>query len=230
MKRKEDIDHLIKKCALTLPQLEVSYANALNEKRIPVELRSQVKAFLGDLRSVLDYLAHEIVESQGLKPSSRYYFPILPDSKTFAVRMKEWFPGLNSTNATLYDYLHSMQPFTRTENVWIEWFNKINNENKHERLTPQERREVNQTTTVTHRASGGSVTWNKGVKFGGNVRVMGVPIDVTTQMPVADPRIEVRKTTWVDFHFEGTTISVVGLLKNSLSGITEISKGIEGRL
>jgi hypothetical protein len=61
------------------------------------------------------------------------------------------------------------------------------------------------------------------VRFGSGVLIGGVPVDPSTQMPVADPRLKVTKTIWVDFQFDGIGGSAIQLLREALSGVKAIS-------
>jgi len=76
-------------------------------------------------------------------------------------------------------------------------------------------------TTVTRPGSGG-VSWTGGVRFGGNVRVMGVPIDPKTQLPVPNREVETKVERWVDFSFAETGHSVLPFLKESVDKVESI--------
>jgi hypothetical protein len=73
-------------------------------------------------------------------------------------------------------------------------------------------------------SGGGSVAWTpNSVRFGSGVFIGGVPVNPSTQMPVADPRPSVTKTIWVDFEFDGIGGSAIQLLRESLGGVKAIS-------
>lgn len=227
MKRKEDIQYLISKCEKKVLPLEEAYKNALHEQKIPVEIRGVVREILIDLRSVLDFLAHEIVETQKIKPPKKLYFPILADLKSFNSKMTEWYPNLDNINKPLFDYLLSIQPFSKGTRNWIKDFNTLNNTNKHDRIVPHERQEMSYTTTLLHEQPVGGVSWGKRVTSHGSIRVKGGKMNTKTQLPEPDSNIEVKKVTWIDFHFEGSKISAFELVKNAIKGINEIVKEVE---
>ena len=87
---------------------------------------------------------------------------------------------------------------------------------------------IEQTRTETERiratSSGGSVEWSpQNVRFGNGVSILGVPVDPSSQLPVPDTSIEVKRIVWVDFHFEGIGKSALGLLKQATDGINQIA-------
>lgn len=55
---------------------------------------------------------------------------------------------------------------------------------------------------------------------------MGVPIDPRTQMPIPNITTTTTVTTWVDFKFEGINVSVIGLLRQTLREVENISNEI----
>ena len=151
--------------------------------------------------------------------SDRFYFPILPDKKTFNARIDQWFPGLRRSAPAVVTVLEEVQPF-QSDQEWLGQFNQVNNMNKHGDLVEQTRVE-SQRTKVTGQG-GGQVSWGPGVTFGDGVSVMGVPVDPMTQLPVPHPSIKVERITWVDFQFAGIGVSAFGLLKQARAGIGKI--------
>jgi len=218
--RQASIEALLKKAEGQVQAIEAEYNNSLHAKAIDPALRVDIKNACENMRSVLDYLATDIRERYCPKASTsdRFYFPILPDQKTFNSRVNQWFPGLKQAAPAVLSALESIQPF-QAGHEWLGYFNRLNNENKHGDLVEQTRVETQQ-TKVTGR--GGGVSWTSGVRFGRGVSVMGVPIDPKTQLPVPDPSIKVERIMWVDFHFAGVGVSALKLLKVSFSGIRNI--------
>jgi hypothetical protein len=202
--------------------IEAEYNDSLRKKEISARLRVDVKHVLGNLRSALDYLACDIreIHCPNVNPKDRFYFPILRDRSHFNANVRQWFPGIDTTCVDLFNYLESVQPYKKGYE-WLGEFNKINNENKHDRLVSQEKHETCGGGRITT-PDVGSITWNKGVTFTKGVSLMGAPIDPATQMPVPNPGQKVERIIWVDFRFEGTSISVLGLLKKGQKGIKNI--------
>jgi len=222
MSRKIDIESLFIRVQKTLQKITSEYENSLHSKTVSAELRLDIKDYFSNLRSILDYIAHEIVDNYcpNANPKNNLYFPIRSDLNAFEVEMSKSYPDLITNNKKVYDILKKYQPFGNEENKWLTFFNKLNNENKHEKLVAQTRKET-KNVTVTGQG-GGSVSWGSAVKFGNGVSVMGVPIDPNTQLPIPNNIVKTEIITWVDFQFEGINVSALWLTKESLKQRTKI--------
>jgi len=213
-----------------LKKLEADYNASLYAKQVAADLRIDIKNVFENLRSVLDYLAQDIRAKYcpAAKAGDRFYFPVLPDRAQFESRMRQWYPGLDSNNKALWDFLESVQPY-HVRYEWLGHFNKVNNENKHSDLVEQTRVEVEQVKATMQ--GGSSVSWNPGsVRFGAGVFIGGVPVDPRTQMPVPHPSLKVERNTWVDFQFAGVGVSALGLVKDSAAGIRSIVESVQPHL
>lgn len=222
-RRQEDVQALLTQAREQLREVEVKYQSSLTAKSVSPALKVKIKNLCENLRSVLDYLAHDIRETKCSQPkeNDRFYFPILPNKRQFESRMREWFPGLDSAAPDLWSYLESIQPYHGAQTEWLGQLNSVNNENKHSALIEQTRTE---TERIRATSSGGSVEWSpQNVRFGNGVSILGVPVDPSTQLPVPDTSIEVKRIVWVDFHFEGIGKSALGLLKQATDGINQIA-------
>lgn len=230
MSRKTDIEALLKRAETTLQKIRGEYDKSLHSKTVSADLRIDIKDYFSNLRSILDYIAHDIVDKYcpNANPKNNLYFPIRADLNAFAVEMTKSYPELVTNNKTVYDILENLQPFQKDENKWLTFFNKLNNENKHERLVAQTRTET-KNVTVTGQG-GGSVSWGSGVTFGSGVSVMGVPIDPRTQLPVPNNIVKTEIVTWVDFHFEDINVSAIWLTKESLKQITKIYNDLKSEI
>lgn len=225
MARKDSIRALLTKAEDQLGQIEAEYKKSLHAKIVDPKLRVDIKNASENMRSALDYIARDVRERHcPAAPSNvRFYFPILPDKKTFNKKLDDWFPGLRQAAPNVAAALEAMQPFQPGQE-WLGQFNHVNNENKHGDLVEQIRTERVETKVT---GSGGvRVSWGPGVTFGSGVSIMGVPVDPRTQLPVPDPSIKVERITWIDFQFAGTGTSALGLLKRTLTGVHEIESKI----
>lgn len=220
MKRRQaDIQALLTQARRQLWEVDDKYQSSLTAKSVSLDLKVKIKNLCENLRSVLDYLAHDIRETKCSQPkeNDRFYSPILPDRKQFESKMREWFPGLDSTAPDLWSYLESIQSYHGTQAEWLGEFNRVNNENKHSALVEQSRTEIER---VRASSDDGSVDWSpQNVRFGNGVSILGIPVDTSTQLPVPHPSIEVKRIVWVDFRFEGIDKSALSLLKQATDGI-----------
>jgi len=174
MKRAASIEALIRKSRDGYADLKKAYDASLHDKSIREDLKVDIKNIFENLRSCLDYLAHELFETfcKDAKKPDRLYFPIRHTAPEFAQTMQRDYPGLEVASKAVFDILESVQPF---RDAWLGQFNRLNNENKHQDLVEQSRTESRHVSVTG--PGGGGVSWGPGVVFGSGVQVMGVPID-----------------------------------------------------
>ena len=224
--RAANIAALLTRSEADLTKIEGEYNSSLHAQTIAPSLKIDIKNLCGNLRSVLDYLAHDIRERHcpSVKSADKFYFPILPDATQFASQVERGFPGLKATAPALWHALEAIQPY-HAANAWLALFNRVNNENKHGDLVEQSRVETREVRATS--AGGGMVSWNPGaVTFGSGVFINGVPVNPQTQMPVPHPSRKVERFTWVDFRFAGIDVSALQLLKQSVAGTRNISDSL----
>jgi len=219
MNRKVEIEALLNRADLSLVKISKEYDMSLKSKNLSLDLLIDIKEYFSTLRSILDYLAHDIVHKfcPSANPKNNLYFPITQHQNSFIIEINKSFPELEQKNRNVYEILENMQVFKSQNNLWLSYFNKLNNENKHQRLVPQTRIETKQVTVTGQ--NGGSVSYGSDVKFGNGVNIMGVPIDPITQLPINNNTVKTEITTWVDFQFEEINISAIWLTKESLKRI-----------
>lgn len=215
-----DIEAVINKAERSLVDIEYEYQKYLKEERIPDSLLVEIKDYLGNLRSALDYLWHKIPNVCG------DYFPIANSKKDF-------FNKVGGINNEYKNILEKWQSYDK--NSWIRCFNLFRNKNIHLTLVPQKRRE-NREFSIDKDGSGITArgcTFQGKVIFG--VGGVNVPIDERTQFPIDVPGVDIKRIIWVDFLFDGGSISpdfpegisVLPFLKNSFENIKKIIFEIE---
>lgn len=218
MKRAGSIEALIRRARADFEEVKKSYEASLHEKHVREDLKVSIKNIFENLRSCLDYLAHDVRELKcvGARFADRLYFPIRPSAEEFSQAVAKDFPGLESTHPDVFSVLEAAQQY---HDPWLGQFNRLNNQNKHQDLVEQTRTESRQ---VTVSRGGGSVSWGPGVTFGGGVSVMGVPIDPRTQMPVPNRETTTTVTTWIDFRFAENGQSVLPFLETSIQHVEQL--------
>jgi hypothetical protein len=218
MKRADSIAALLKKARSDFARLKDEYNASLHEKHVREDLKVSIKNIFENLRSCLDYLAHDIHETHcaGSKKPDRLYFPVRQSATDFGTVIASDFPGLLSAAPQVYSMLEAVQPF---RDLWLGQFNKLNNHNKHQDLVEQSRSEARH---VTVSRGSGSVSWGPGVTFGSGVSVMGVPIDPKTQMPVPNAVVKTEVVTWVDFRFREIDQSVLPFIEKSIESVEKL--------
>lgn len=231
MSRKADIEALLKRAEATLQRISSEYENSLESKTVSADLCIDIKDYFGNLRSALDYTAKDIVDKYcpRANPKNKLYFPIRTDLNAFAKEMALSYPDLITNNKRVYDILESIQPFKSDENKWLSHFNKLNNENKHDRRVVQKRMETKRVNVNIH--EGGSVNWDpSAVTFGPGVFIGGVPVNPNTQLPNPSNTQTVKIETWVDFQFEDINVSALWLTKESFDQINKIYNDLKSEI
>lgn len=223
MKRAASIEALLRKAKADFGDLRAAYDSSLHEKQVREDLKVAIKNIFENLRSCLDYLAHDIFDTHcgSARKPDRLYFPIRSTAGEFNQAIAKDYPDLQSASKAVFDILGAVQPY---RDPWLGQFNKLNNHNKHQDLVEQTRTEARQ---VTVSRGGGSVSWGPGVTFGSGVSVVGVPIDPRTQMPVPNTVAKTEVVIWVDFRFKEIDQSVLAFVEVSLRNVERVFRNLQ---
>lgn len=219
MNHGKSIEALLNKSKRDFESLKKDYQTSLDQKEISDELKIEIKNIFENLRSVLDYMAHDVFDSlkTGKQPEI-LYFPIRLTQHEFDLVINKDFPSLQTSNPNVYSILESVQPY---KDKWLGQFNRLNNNNKHQDLEEQTRSEAKE-IKVSSLKGGSSVSWSSGVTFSGGVSIMGVPIDPKTQLPVPNNQVKTEVITWVNFHFKENSESVLPFIEKSIKSVDDI--------
>jgi len=211
----EDINAVIKKASMLFTTIEQWYNNSLEKQNIDYDLLVEIKDFLWNLRSGLDYLWNKIWLE---------YFPMCNSKNDLINKTKK-------LSQDIINQLELYQPYT--DNL-IKNFNNLNNKNKHLTLIPQIRKETRQVSVSNWHWNVSRWPW---VTFWNWVSVMWVPIDPATQLPIPNNTVKTEIITWIDFIFDNTeikeldsNISALSFLKETLTEIKKIIREIEAHI
>lgn len=219
MNRSKNIQALINKSKKDHVALKADYDASIHHKSISDELKVDIKNIFENLRSCLDYMAHDIFEAyiDGNTPR-KLYFPIRPSRNEFDQAINNDFPNLPSLQSKVHNLLEGMQPYN---DDWLGKFNILNNNNKHQDLEEQTRNESRH-VKVSSPQGGGSVSWGPSVTFSGGVSVMGAKIDPNTQLPVENSQVNTEVTIWVDFKFKENGESILPFIDKSIKRVEKL--------
>lgn len=210
------------------------YDRALKEHSL--DLRIPVKNLMENLRSALDYMAHDIYDTccksariAAGKPGPRnIYFPYGRTDPDFRSGMGSHLPDLKNQNPPVYDLVESIQPF-RCNDPWLYDLCSILNENKHVKLTAQVRSDT-ETYSVESEYGKVSIPVNnpnvRVTSMPGAAKIFGVPAQFTPEGIKTAPsdRLTHRREKWVAFKFEGSNVNVIGMLDKAVSGISDFAE------
>lgn len=219
--------------------LSASYEASLKEKRVSIELQIGIKNVLENLRSALDYCANELYCRYGSGASSeKVYFPIAGPGyreARFKSLVGTKIPGLLQKRPDLLPVLSSFQEFSGAGNAWLPELATLCNDNKHDQLTPQERRE---TTELRISSKGASMSLGAGAALtlgtGATIRMGDALIPGNQRIKPGDtPRVlgqaEVENITWVSFTFTTTGKPVLPFLRQAAAGVATIVTELAAR-
>lgn len=225
VKRKGDIDSLVLNIQLEYKNIEDLYNSSLHEKEVSSDLKIKIKNYLENVRSILDYCAHDIADIIGVT-NNIIYFPIVEKSSNinkFQGSVGRNLPKLYLVNKDLFDYIESIQPYNQNYE-WLADFVTVTNDTKHSQLTPQTKTETQR--VISQHVGGGSVSWDpSSVRFGTGVFINGAPVNPYNQLPVSTPETTVTKEVWIDFKFNDS-ISALPLLRKIYDEIPAIVESI----
>jgi len=123
--------------------------------------------------------------------------------------------------------LIEMQHFGSHGYTWLPAFMKLTNENKHQRLTPQIRKEKKE-LRISSGGAAMSIGQGASISIGHDATVSigeatihgGQSFDVNRPPRVEGGKVEV--ITWVSFHFDSNDQPVVPLLQAAIKGVREM--------
>lgn len=233
---KEDAIELINNSKETLEEIKTAYNDSLHEREVKSKLLIKIKNFMENIRSALDFTAHELFDKYGISSGNvgNIYFPYAweeLDLNGFRTknRIEKCIPGLISNRSDIAAKIESYQHFSNPENWWLPKFMDLNNENKHQRLTPQTRKEMKQ---LKIKSSDGNVSISLGsnasislgggasLKIGDTIIPEGQTFDVNNPPATYGGTKEI--ITWVSFEFSDNNQPVIPLLEASLNGAEKI--------
>jgi len=231
----DDAKYLVEFCKPTLEKIKKEYTDSLHERAIKKSLLIEIKNFMENLRSALDFTSHGLYEKYGdhARNGDKVYFPYAwegLDNAGFNSKnlIDNKIPGLPANRPDIASKIESYQHFASTNNLWLPKFMDLNNENKHQQLTPQIRKETKQLDI-----SSGGARFSLGedasiiLGAGASIQIGGVTIPGEQTFDVNNPAKifgsgKQEIITWVSFHFTTNDEPVLLLLTNALTGIDKI--------
>jgi len=204
-----ELESMLDRADELLGDLEDEYKDCLKAKKVSERAKNLAPEIVVKLRSALDHTMRRAWEkhvasnlAEKARRSVRVYFPIVGNLDAFRLTLGQGgMADLDKAHKDLHDFLLKQQPFSSTDNRWLDLLAKIAVEGKHIRLTSQKLTEKIDRITVS--SPGGRVSWDaSSVKFGAGVAIMGVPIDPVTQRVVPTRGVTQRVDILVAFVFD----------------------------
>lgn len=229
MSRYDDIQAHRDAAKTSLALIEEEYQSSLKARQINPQLKIQIKNYLENLRSCLDYIAGEINEKYCTR-RIRCYFPMAcKDKIDFCKFMRGYFPGLEARRKDLFDKLESYQAYNANGRQFLPPFATLVNENKHDQLSPQTRTEKR--GLKIDFAGGGGITLGPGASIKGTGKIIsgegilelkGKTISGDSPAEGLPQTIKQTVIIWVGFRFDAIGKEALPFLKEVLSGVESI--------
>ena len=234
MSRRKDTGAIIGTAKEQYKSIRKDYDRALKEHSL--DLRIPVKNLMENLRSALDYMAHDIYDTcckpartaAGRPDPLNIYFPYGRTDPDFRSGVGSHLPDLENQNPTVYDLVESIQPF-RCNDPWLYDLCSILNENKHVKLTAQVRSETEKYSVESECGKVSILVNNPNVRvtsMPGAAKIFGVPAQFTPEGIKTAPsnRLTHKREKWVAFKFEGSNVNVIGMLNKAVSAISDFAE------
>lgn len=229
----ENAKELVEYCKTTLKKIEKAYDESLVNKEIKTTLLIEIKNFMENLRSALDYTAHELYDKycHSSNPNPSIYFPYAwgtCDKGRFQAEeiIENKIPGLTASRPDIVAKIETYQHFDDPRNNWLPVFMDLNNKNKHQELTAQvikERKKLKISSEGRTMTLGGRMSISKGyqMKMGKMIILGGQSFDANNP-PITSGEGTIEIITWSSFHFSTNNVLVLPFLEQALNGTENI--------
>jgi hypothetical protein len=214
----EDARTLVHHCENKIRFLRNLHGQCLQDQAIKPQFQLEVKSFVENLRSALDYCARGLFEkyAESKKANPKIYFPYAKrgdDRKRFRDDIVErCIPGLLASRPDIVDHLETYQFFGNSGN-WLLILVDITNEHKHEQLTPQLAKEYKRVQITTTIPPAGTVT----------IDLKRIPLRAGSDEPV-----RAKAAGWSGFAFANTGVVVIFFLENTLQNVGRVVRELSG--
>ena len=223
------IQQLMSRVEERFAEISRLHDRSLKQKELVSEIQPDIKECLEHLRSVLDYLAHDIAEFLNIKrEGKKIYFPIVKVNHNFddfKGRVGKSLPGLEFQHKPLFDILEKFQPY-HAGREWLGFFATLVTNIKHVRLSILTEKKIKLIGLGENIAVGGSGATFRNCKIEG-VEITQLSLDPDTDISSIDPRLRPWKNdVWVNLIFEEIRQPVLPLLQKALGGIQQIVSAV----
>ncbi len=238
--RKQDVNDLVTHIKSDLEKINREYESSIHNERISASLKIDVKNLMENLRSVLDYLAHDIYEKviqpariiSGETEIRDIYFPYGKDKHSFKSSLGRYLPQLETLSPPIFMRIEDMQPY-KCGNDWLYSLCSILNQNKHNQLTPQTREEKRGLKLDFEGGGGITLGPSAVIKGSGKIISGGGVLDlkgktISGDLPVEDLPQTIKQTViiWIGFQFADTRVEVLPLLRLATKEVEQLANDI----
>lgn len=210
---------------------------SIEDKDIIPYMKVDIKNFLENCRSPLDYVAqyifeehckNEYIQEQMLKKKKnlnpRIYYPIRGDKESFMKEIDKIYFPLKQNKSEIINIFQKGQLFTSPRNPSLHYLNFLTNQNKHRNLTKHERQIA---THIRNYKDEFNNTY-KNVCSSNNYGIVinGVPLGKMAIKAISEKK-EIDATINVEYYFKDLNKSVIPTLEGIYKTVNMIIKEIK---
>lgn len=215
-----------------LHRIKAEYTKALSAQFVSPALLISIKNLFENLRTALDFMSVDIHQRYCHRSTKKLkisfpYADYGANADDYRASLAKRFDGLEKQRRDLFEALVDCQYFGSKGFTWLPKFIELNNENKHQQLTPQIRREkralrIKGGGTMSTVNQGGAVVLKSGATMSvGRAKLKGPQIVSPQNLPdMQGGHSEI--IIWHEFHFETNNEAVLPLLSKATAGVREI--------
>jgi hypothetical protein len=211
-----------------LKEIKKAYKDCLLKDKPPSTFKVTIKNFLENVRSALEYPINYIFHTycsvnyteKELK-NKKIYFPIRRDKKYFDKCIDKNFRGLRETKLDIYQILENCQSFNGK--MWTQYLTILSNENKHIKLTRQQRNESGHIKYMEDVFGNKIINCNI-VNCNHSIVYNNKPIYSANDSPFIKKFDAIIN---VDYLFEGINKPVILVLNDIYAGAISVINGLE---
>ncbi|QSF42651.1 hypothetical protein [Paenibacillus tianjinensis] len=212
-----------------LHRVQNSYQKLIRAEDIPRSLLNDVRNFLNNIESALDYIAFEvfnkyclmtITDPAKIESAKRAVnFPLHKETE-FTRKIDKVFPDLRTNNPDIIDVFEKCQPYNHPGEYWLPLFNKLVNNNKHREL---EKQRISSTSTIHNMidANGNTFTNVTFQGFSADMKIDGNEVNLRTFNNHPHIRF-LDATVRVDFIFKSLNTPVLPALTSIYIGANSV--------
>lgn len=187
MTEEQDLISQIDRAKELKKELDEEVKRTISQNEVSLKTRNLTEEILVKLRTCLDKIIYyRLKRDHSSVDLTKIYFPICKSRLDFDSLTKRY--GLNTLkeiDPVFFSLIESFQPFYLNGNKYLEILQEKGSKEKHQFLINQKKEEKHVKTTI--KSPRGGISWTTGVRFKGNISVMGVPINTQTQEPAFIP-------------------------------------------
>lgn len=176
----KDCDSLIVEMEIFLEKIYVRYSEIPPaDSEIPFKIRSDIKHFLDNANSILDFTAFELYQKYSVyylnhetyeKTKDYIYFIYKEDKNKFKKNMNMIYPNLGETNPDIYQAFEKHQKYGNSQ--WRKDLHQLVNQNKHKNLSLQKKTKYHQVNKINipnmFNITGGQINFENNVVLENN--------------------------------------------------------------